>query len=246
MVELRRRGGGADLIVNTLSRLQTPAATASSDPRGRRWLARVALASRRSPARAPPSSGDPRRGTSRPSRSRAGAPCGHSPRSQEPLRCRRREHLSVVAGVEAIGLSTKARAGCAAAGSRPGAPGQFFHARGPWPVAAARVLAHCLAPARRARPSRRPGGAGRSRASRALGAGEPDRASSDRSGNGFRLDVRPAVARRRWDRDRAAARTSREALERPPAILGFRTAAARRGSGPSCLETPRSWSTPCS
>ena len=188
------------------------------DPRGRGRRARAVHHDARGGARG--RRGDRER-AGRDAALAAGAACGAGAQGGDPCR--------VVSGCASSASRRSGRTrSCASRGGRssPGVPGAVLHARGAGPRAAAAVLALPRA-ARRARVPDRPG-----RARHAALAGARAR----------RRDRRLRPARQRLPARRAAARCSSaaasaiaplpylsEALERPPAVLGFRSDAPRRG-----------------
>ena len=200
VVDLVRRRG-VDLVVNTPEG-RNARTRRLRDPRGGGRRARaVHHDARRS--RAPRSRRSRRRAPSRRGRSRSGMP--------------RREPRSVVA-VEAIGpyaLAARRRA----ARSSPGIPGQFFMLEAPGRVLP-RPMSLCLAPRGELAFLIDPIGPG----TRALAALEPgdEIAVFGPLGNGFRLDVpRPLLVG--GGIGIAPLPYLSEALERPPAVLGFRS-----------------------
>ena len=132
---------------------------------------------------------------------------------------RRRERLAVV-GVERVGPYTLVR-GSSAARSSPATPGQFFMLEAPGRVLP-RPFSLCLAPQGELGVPRRPGRARHARRSRRSSRGD-EIAVFGPLGNGFRLDVaRPLLVG--GGIGIAPFPYLAEALEQPPAILGFRSA----------------------
>jgi NAD(P)H-flavin reductase len=129
----------------------------------------------------------------------------------------RREHRRV-AGVEGIGPYTLVRV--ARGGLDPGVPGQFFMVEAPGRVLP-RAFSVCLAPRGELAFLVDPVGPG----TRAIAAVEPgeELAVLGPLGNGFRLDV-PKPVLVGGGIGIAPLPYLSEALERPPAVLGFRTA----------------------
>src|SRR5579862_240707 len=173
---------------------------------------RASLASRHSRAHAPPSTRSRMRAATGPSRCRSG--------TQQPTRSAgvpRRERRSVVA-VEWLGPYALLRV---ERGSLdPGVPGQFFMVEVPGRVLP-RAFSLCLAPRGELAFLIDPVGTG----TRTLAALPPgaEIAVFGPLGNGFRLDVRKPLLVGGGIGIAPLPYLS-QALERPPAILGFRTA----------------------